>query len=78
MTREFSTINPATEQVNDTCEIMTKEQISEKTKKAQQAFSEWKTDIQKRADHIHDFCSGIKKKQGRACKKKSQKKWERP
>ena len=47
MTREFSTINPATEEVIDTYEIMTKEQINEKTKKAQQAFTEWKTDVQK-------------------------------
>ena len=30
MTREFSTINPATEEVIDTYEIMTKEQINEK------------------------------------------------
>ncbi len=61
MIREFSTINPATEEVIDTYEIMTKEQINEKTKKAQQAFSEWKTDIQKRADHIHDFAHELRK-----------------
>jgi acyl-CoA reductase-like NAD-dependent aldehyde dehydrogenase len=60
MTREFSTINPVTE-VIDTYEIMTKEQINEKTKKAQQAFSEWKTDMQKRADHIHDFAQELRK-----------------
>ena len=61
MTREFSTINPATEEVIDTYEIMTKEQINEKTKKAQQAFSEWKADVQKRADHIHDFAQEFRK-----------------
>ena len=61
MTREFSTINPATEEVIDTYEIMTKEQINEKTKKAQQAFTEWKTDVQKRADHIHDFAQEFRK-----------------
>ena len=61
MTREFSTINPATEEVIDTYEIMTKEQINEKTKKAQLAFSEWKADIQKRADHIHDFAQEFRK-----------------
>ncbi|MGA9841643.1 MAG: NAD-dependent succinate-semialdehyde dehydrogenase, partial [Nitrososphaeraceae archaeon] len=61
MTREFSTINPATEEVIDTYEIMTKEQIYEKTKKAQQAFTEWKTDIQKRSDHIHDFAQEFRK-----------------
>ena len=61
MTREFSTINPATEEVIDTYEIMTKEQINEKTKKAKLAFSEWKADIQKRADHIHDFAQELRK-----------------
>ena len=61
MTREFSTINPATEEVIDTYEIMTKEQINEKTKKAQRAFTEWKTDVQKRADHIHDFAQEFRK-----------------
>jgi len=61
MTREFSTINPATEEVIDTYEIMTKEQINEKTKKAKLAFSEWKADIQKRADHIHDFAQEFRK-----------------
>ena len=61
MTKVISTINPATEQVIDTYEIMTKEQINEKIKKAQQAFSEWKTDVKKRADHIHDFAQEIRK-----------------
>jgi acyl-CoA reductase-like NAD-dependent aldehyde dehydrogenase len=69
MTREFSTINPATEEVIDTYEIMTKEQINEKTKKAQQAFSEWKTDIQKRADHIHDFAHELRKNKEELAKK---------
>ncbi len=61
MTKVISTINPATEEVIDTYEIMNKEQINEKTKKAQQAFSEWKTDVQKRADHIHDFAQEFRK-----------------
>jgi acyl-CoA reductase-like NAD-dependent aldehyde dehydrogenase len=38
MTREFSTINPTTEEVINTYEMMTKEQISEKAKNAQNAF----------------------------------------
>ena len=61
MTKVISTINPATEEVIDTYEIMNKEQINEKTKKAQQAFSEWKIDVQKRADHIHDFAQEFRK-----------------
>jgi acyl-CoA reductase-like NAD-dependent aldehyde dehydrogenase len=60
MTRELTTINPATEVIN-TYEIMTKEQINGKAKKAQKAFSEWKKDMHKRADHIHDFAQELRK-----------------
>jgi succinate-semialdehyde dehydrogenase/glutarate-semialdehyde dehydrogenase len=59
--RELKTINPATEEVINTYEIMTKEQISEKAKKAQNALSDWKIDIQKRVDHIHDFAQELRK-----------------
>jgi acyl-CoA reductase-like NAD-dependent aldehyde dehydrogenase len=61
LTKEFSTINPATEEVINTYKIMTKEQIDEKAKKAQNAFLDWKTDIQKRVDHIHDFVQELRK-----------------
>jgi succinate-semialdehyde dehydrogenase/glutarate-semialdehyde dehydrogenase/succinyl-CoA reductase len=61
MTRELKTINPATEEVINTYEIMTKEQINEKAKKAQVAFSEWKTSMQKRVDHIHEFAQELRK-----------------
>ena len=61
MTRELTTINPATEEVINTYEIMTKEQINEKAKKAQNAYLDWKKDIQKRADHIHDFAHELRK-----------------
>ena len=77
MTRVFSTINPSTEEVIDRYEIMTKEQICEKTKKAQQAFSEWKTDVQKRADHIHDFAHELRKSKEELARMMT-KKWERP
>ena len=40
---------------------MTKEQINEKVKKAQNAFIDWKKDIQKRVDHIHDFAKELRK-----------------
>jgi acyl-CoA reductase-like NAD-dependent aldehyde dehydrogenase len=39
---EFTTINPATEEVINTYKIMTKDQINEKVKKAQDIFCEWK------------------------------------
>jgi acyl-CoA reductase-like NAD-dependent aldehyde dehydrogenase len=61
MTRKLTTINPATQEVVNTYEIMTKEQISEKTKKAQNAFLDWKKDVQKRADHIHDVAQELRK-----------------
>jgi hypothetical protein len=55
--RELKTINPATEEVINTYEIMTKEQINEKAKKAQNGFSDWKKDIQNRVDQIHYPCT---------------------
>jgi acyl-CoA reductase-like NAD-dependent aldehyde dehydrogenase len=60
-TRQITTINPATEEVINTYEIMAKEQIKEKTKKAQNVHLDWKQDIQKRADHIHDFAEELRK-----------------
>ena len=61
MARQITTINPATEEVVNSYEIMTKEQISEKAKKAQNTFLDWKKDIQKRADHVHDFAQELRK-----------------
>ena len=61
MARELKTINPATEEVIDTYQIMTEEQINEKTRKAQNAFLDWNKDIHKRADHIHDFAQELRK-----------------
>jgi acyl-CoA reductase-like NAD-dependent aldehyde dehydrogenase len=57
----FTTINPATEEVIDTYEIMTEEQINEKVKKAQDTFGEWKKDSDKRTDLLHDFAQELKK-----------------
>jgi succinate-semialdehyde dehydrogenase/glutarate-semialdehyde dehydrogenase/succinyl-CoA reductase len=50
---KVKTINPATEEVLNEYEIMTKEQINDKVKNAQNAFSEWKKDIQKRAEYLY-------------------------
>lgn len=61
MARELKTINPATEEVINTYEMMTKEQINDKAKKAQESFRDWNKDIQKRADHIHDFAQELRK-----------------
>ena len=72
MTRELTTINPATEEVISTYEIMTKEQINGKAKKAQKAFSEWKKDIQKREHHIHDFARELRKNKEELARKIAQ------
>jgi acyl-CoA reductase-like NAD-dependent aldehyde dehydrogenase len=45
MTKQLTTMNPATEVLN-TYDVATKEQINEKTKKAHNAFLDWKKDIQ--------------------------------
>ena len=72
MARQITTINPATEEVINTYEIMTKEQIKEKTKKAQNAHLDWKKDIQKRADHIHDFAQELRKNKEELARKVTQ------
>jgi acyl-CoA reductase-like NAD-dependent aldehyde dehydrogenase len=38
---KVKTINPATEEVLNEYDIMTKEQINDKVKKAQNAFQDW-------------------------------------
>ena len=53
---EFKTINPATEDVINQYQIMTKDQINDKVKKSKIAFQEWKKDANKRIDFLHDFC----------------------
>jgi acyl-CoA reductase-like NAD-dependent aldehyde dehydrogenase len=47
---KLNTINPATEEVISQYEIMVKEQINERIKKARNTFEQWKKDINKRID----------------------------
>ena len=58
---ELKTINPATEEVIDQYKIMTKEQINDKVRKAQNAFQDWKKDASKRTDLLHDFAAELRK-----------------
>jgi succinate-semialdehyde dehydrogenase/glutarate-semialdehyde dehydrogenase/succinyl-CoA reductase len=59
---ELKTINPATEEVINRYEIITKEQINDKVNKARIAFDgEWNKDINKRIDFIHDFAQQLRK-----------------
>jgi acyl-CoA reductase-like NAD-dependent aldehyde dehydrogenase len=58
---KVKTINPATEEVLNEYDIMTKEQINDKVKKARNAFQDWKKDASKRIDHLHDFANQLRK-----------------
>jgi acyl-CoA reductase-like NAD-dependent aldehyde dehydrogenase len=59
--RKVKTINPATEEVLNEYTIMTKEQINDKVKKAQNTFQDWKKNASKRADLLHDFANQLRK-----------------
>jgi succinate-semialdehyde dehydrogenase/glutarate-semialdehyde dehydrogenase/succinyl-CoA reductase len=58
---KVKTINPATEEVLNEYDIMTKEQINDKVKKARNAFEDWKKDASKRIDLLHDFANQLRK-----------------
>ena len=59
--RELKTINPATEEILNRYEIMTKEQIDDKVKKAQNTFQVWKSNIDKRTDFLYAFAKELRK-----------------
>ena len=59
--RKVTTINPSTEEVLNEYEIMTKEEINEKVKKARNTFQDWKKDTSKRTDLLHDFANELRK-----------------
>jgi acyl-CoA reductase-like NAD-dependent aldehyde dehydrogenase len=58
---ELKTVNPATEEIMNRYEIMTKEQINDKAKKARNRFQDWKKDIDKRTDLLHDFANELRR-----------------
>ncbi len=57
----IKTINPTTEQILNEYNIVNSEQIKSKTRKAKSAFGEWKRDISKRIDFLHDFADELRK-----------------
>src|SRR6187200_1674910 len=59
--KELKTINPATEGVLKEYQIISKEQIDDKVKKAQNAFQYWKKDASKRTDLLHEFANELRK-----------------
>jgi acyl-CoA reductase-like NAD-dependent aldehyde dehydrogenase len=58
---KIKTINPTTEEIIQEYEIMTKEQIDDKVKKARNTFQDWKRNANKRTDLLHDFANELRK-----------------
>jgi acyl-CoA reductase-like NAD-dependent aldehyde dehydrogenase len=59
--RKLMTLNPATEEILNEYDIMTKEKINESVARAREAFLDWKTDIHKRADSLYAFAREFRK-----------------
>jgi len=55
------TINPTTGEILNEYENMTKENINELVGTAREAFSDWKKDIQKRAESLYAFADELRK-----------------
>jgi acyl-CoA reductase-like NAD-dependent aldehyde dehydrogenase len=58
---KVKTVNPATEEFLNEYQIMTKQQINDKARKARNAFDEWKKDASKRIGLLHDFANQLRK-----------------
>jgi acyl-CoA reductase-like NAD-dependent aldehyde dehydrogenase len=58
---KIKTVNPSTEEIIQEYEIMTKEQIDDKVKKARNTFQDWKKNANKRTDLLHDFANELRK-----------------
>ncbi|HXT85295.1 MAG TPA: NAD-dependent succinate-semialdehyde dehydrogenase [Verrucomicrobiae bacterium] len=57
----IKTINPATEEIIQEYETITKEEVVNKTKKAKDAFYEWKKDSSKRMGFLYAFAQALRK-----------------
>jgi len=58
---ELKTINPATEEIINRYQIITKEQINDRIEKARKTFQDWKGDIDKRTDYLYAFAKELRK-----------------
>jgi acyl-CoA reductase-like NAD-dependent aldehyde dehydrogenase len=58
---KLTTINPATEQVFNEYEIITKDQLNYSVNKVRQPFLEWKNNINRRADFLYAFAKELRK-----------------
>jgi succinate-semialdehyde dehydrogenase/glutarate-semialdehyde dehydrogenase/succinyl-CoA reductase len=59
--RKLMTLNPATEEILNEYDIMTKEKINESVRRAREAFSDWKKDIHNRAESLYAFAREFRK-----------------
>jgi succinate-semialdehyde dehydrogenase/glutarate-semialdehyde dehydrogenase/succinyl-CoA reductase len=73
---KIKTINPAIEEIIQEYEVMTKEQINDRAKIAQNTFQDWKKDPSKRTDLLHDFANELRRDKENLAKTATLK-WER-
>jgi len=66
--KKLKTTNPATEEVINEYEIVSKEQIEEITKRAKNAFQEWKKEPSKRAEYLYQVADIFRKDKERLAK----------
>ena len=66
--KKLKTTNPATGEVINEYEIMSKEQIEDITKRARIAFQEWKKDPSKRAEYLYHVADTFRKDKERLAK----------
>jgi acyl-CoA reductase-like NAD-dependent aldehyde dehydrogenase len=57
----IKTVNPATEEILNEYEIVSKEQVDDTIKQAKNVFLEWKKDIDKRSEFLYAFAKELRK-----------------
>jgi acyl-CoA reductase-like NAD-dependent aldehyde dehydrogenase len=68
----LKTINPATEQVLNEYDTISKEQLDESIRLARGTFLEWKKDIDRRSDYLYAFAKEFRKNKERLAKTATQ------
>ncbi|MDQ3872002.1 MAG: NAD-dependent succinate-semialdehyde dehydrogenase [Thermoproteota archaeon] len=68
LNRQIETRNPATGELLNEYEVMTKEQIDNITRNAKNAFQDWKSDIAKRAEYLYDVAHIFRQEKERLAK----------
>lgn len=58
---KVNTTNPATEQVLQEYDVMSKNQVNEIVKNSKEVFGQWKKDIHKRIELVHNFANELRK-----------------